>query len=135
MPLSLKLSPHEQLFVNGAIICNGAENTTITFTNFAHILRAKDVLNEADAHTPVERVYIAVQTLLLQPPSTESPMNQYRSACALALAACGNSDTLTAITDGDHQMRLCNLYGALTKLRPFVCRNTKRVSSTFDGKN
>jgi flagellar biosynthesis regulator FlbT len=47
MPLCLTLAAHEALFVNGAIIANGAASSTIMFRNFAHILRAKDILTEA----------------------------------------------------------------------------------------
>ncbi len=54
MPLKLKLAAHERLVVNGAVMVNGGGRTSLIIRNFAHIMREKDVLQEADANTPTQ---------------------------------------------------------------------------------
>ena len=79
MPLKLKLAAHERLIVNGAVMVNGGCRTTLVIGNFAHIMREKDVLQERRS-IPRRSVYFILQTMLMQPPPSESLIASYRLA-------------------------------------------------------
>ena len=61
MPLRIKLPTKERIIINGAVIENAGEATTLVLLNPADVLRRKEVLQEKDAVTPARRVYYALQ--------------------------------------------------------------------------
>ncbi|NMM46348.1 flagellum biosynthesis protein FlbT [Rhodospirillaceae bacterium KN72] len=61
MPLRIKLPSKERIIINGAVLENAGEATTIILHNHADILRRKEVMSEADAQSPARRVYYALQ--------------------------------------------------------------------------
>ncbi len=61
MPLRIKLPSKERIIINGAVLENAGEATTIILHNHADILRRKAVMREADAQSPARRVYYALQ--------------------------------------------------------------------------
>lgn len=65
MPLRIKLPPNEKIIINGAVIENGGDATTILLHNRVDILRRKEVLSQQDAITPARRIYYALQCAYL----------------------------------------------------------------------
>lgn len=65
MPLRIKLPAKEKIIINGAVIENAGEATTIVLHNRVDILRRKEVLTEQDAITPARRIYYALQCAYL----------------------------------------------------------------------
>ena len=65
MPLRIKLPAKEKIIINGAVIENAGEATTIILHNRVDILCRKEVLTEQDAITPARRVYYALQCAYL----------------------------------------------------------------------
>ena len=65
MPLSIKLPAKEKVIINGAVIENTGEATTIVLHNRADILRRKEVMRESEATTPAKRIYYACQCAYL----------------------------------------------------------------------
>lgn len=65
MPLRIKLPPNEKIIINGAVIENGGDATTILLHNRVDILRRKEVLSQEDAITPARRIYYALQCAYL----------------------------------------------------------------------
>ena len=63
MPLKLSLKPHEKFVVNGAVMTNGDRKAEVIIQNKASILREKDILQPADAQTPLRRVYFPIQMM------------------------------------------------------------------------
>lgn len=61
MPLRIKLPSKERIIINGAVLENAGEATTLVVHNRADILRRKEVMTEADAQSPARRVYYALQ--------------------------------------------------------------------------
>ncbi|MCR9220795.1 MAG: flagellar biosynthesis repressor FlbT [Alphaproteobacteria bacterium] len=61
MPLRIKLPAKERIIVNGAVIENAGDATTIVLHNRADVLRRKEVMSEAEASSPARRVYYALQ--------------------------------------------------------------------------
>ncbi len=65
MPLRIKLPAKEKIIINGAVIENAGEATTIILHNRVDILRRKEVMSEGEATTPARRVYYALQCAYL----------------------------------------------------------------------
>ncbi len=65
MPLRIKLPSKEKIIINGAVIENAGEATTIILHNNVDILRRKEVMKEEDAVTPSRRVYYILQCAYL----------------------------------------------------------------------
>ena len=65
MVLKITLKPGEKFVVNGAVILNGDRRNHLLIQNKVSILREKDVMQQADADTPVKRIYFAIQMLYL----------------------------------------------------------------------
>ena len=61
MPLRIKLPRDEKILINGAVLENGGDSTTLVVHNKAEILRRKEILTEVEAVTPARRVYYALQ--------------------------------------------------------------------------
>jgi flagellar protein FlbT len=120
MPLKLKLSAHERLIVNGAVMVNGGCRTTLIIRNFAQILREKDVLQEPDANTPTKRLYFIVQAMLMQPPPSEGLLESYRLAHAQLVAAYVRNENVEVLREVDRLVGIGDCYKALMKLHPLI---------------
>lgn len=63
--LVLKLSPHERVLINGAVIENGERRSRFNVvTPNAHILRLRDAIHPDEVTTPVRRVCYVAQLVL-----------------------------------------------------------------------
>jgi len=120
MPLKLKLAVHERLIVNGAVMINGGCRTTLIIRNFAHIMREKDVLQEADANTPTKRLYFIVQAMLMQPPPPEALMQSYRLAHSQLCDAYVRQDNLAVLQEMDRLVGIGDYYKAMMNLHPLI---------------
>lgn len=65
MPLLIKLAPGEKIVINGVVVENGGDHTTLRILNQAHVLRAKDILTFEEANSPAKRIYYTLQCLYL----------------------------------------------------------------------
>ena len=120
MPLKLKLAAHERLIVNGAVMVNGGCRTTLVIGNFAHIMREKDVLQERDANTPTKRLYLILQTMLMQPPPSEAVTASYRLAHSQLICAYERPENLTILAEVDSMVDAGDYYKAMMKLQPLI---------------
>ena len=73
--------------MNGAVIVNGGGRTSLIIRNYAHIMREKDVLQEADANTPTRRLYFLVQAMLMRPPPPAELFDSFAAAMSQLAAA------------------------------------------------
>jgi flagellar protein FlbT len=75
MPLKISLKPQERLYIGGAVVINGEHRCNLTILNDVPILRKKDIMTEAEAHTPCRRLYFLVQLMYIDRPN----LDQYRA--------------------------------------------------------
>lgn len=64
MPLRVDLRPFEELYIGKSVIKNGHERANVLVTGETPLLKAKDVLVEAN--TPIEQLYYCVQQMYLE---------------------------------------------------------------------
>jgi flagellar protein FlbT len=117
MPLKLKLGINEQLVVNGAVMVNGGYRTTLTVRNFAHILREKDVLHEDQANTPIKRLYLQVQKMLMEPPPSDALMNAFHAHLRALRGAFVRADNLAGLDEVERMVGATDYYKALVQLQ------------------
>jgi flagellar protein FlbT len=120
MPLKLKLMAHERLVVNGAVLVNGGGRTSLIIRNYAHIMREKDVLQEADANTPTRRLYFLVQAMLMQPPPSPTLLDNFAAALGQLTAAYVRPQNLEILQEVTRLVNVGDFYKALMKLHPLI---------------
>lgn len=127
MPLRIKLPSKERIIINGAVLENAGEATTIVLHNRADILRRKEVMSEEDAMSPARRVYYALQCAYMfederpryQQVATEF-LKQYENAAPSA------GDIIGKIRDEIEKGRL---YNALRATHDLIDHETERFKS------
>ena len=127
MPLRIKLPSKERIIINGAVLENAGEATTIILHNHADILRRKEVMSEADAQSPARRVYYALQCAYMFEDERVryrqmalELLNQYESAAPSAKAV---TDKIRAEIEKDR------LYNALRNTHDLIEHEVERMRS------
>lgn len=124
MPLRIKLPSKERIIINGAVLENAGEATTIVLHNRADILRRKEVMSEEDAQSPARRIYYALQCAYMF--DDERPkyrqmalefLNQYENAAPSA------KDVIEKIRG---EIEKGGLYNALRATHPLIEHETER---------
>ncbi|MBK9325355.1 MAG: flagellar biosynthesis repressor FlbT [Chromatiaceae bacterium] len=120
MPLNIELRPHEKIFINGAVIANGADRARISLLNDAAILREKDILTEEKADTPCKRVYLAIQLMYMDPASRAKYQIYYEQLTAHVRERM--PDTTSHIAEIDADLATGHLYQAMRTARKLIDR-------------
>jgi flagellar protein FlbT len=120
MPLKLKLAVNERMIVNGAVISNGGARTTLVIRNYAHIMREKDILQEAEVDTPTKIVYFLVQAMLMQPQPPPTLHDSYRTAHSRLMQAYVKEENLAVLREVDDLVTAQDYYKALMKLQSLI---------------
>ena len=89
MALKLTLKPGEKLVINGAVVENGDRRAVLVVKNRASILREKDIMQPAQADTPMRRIYFATMMLYLD----EGSQRQYYDEFLLRMTEFMNAIT------------------------------------------
>jgi flagellar protein FlbT len=131
MPLRIKLPAKERIIVNGAVIENAGDATTIVLHNRADILRRKEVMGEAEANTPARRVYYALQCAYMfdeeRPRYAEHARQFLHQYLEAAPSAKEVGDKIEALIDED------KLYKALRATQELIDHEGERLESVGMG--
>jgi flagellar biosynthesis repressor protein FlbT len=115
MPLRLRLKPHERVVISGAVLRNGSSRVELYIENTVPVLRQSDILRPAEAQTPAQRVYLALQLMYVDPGQRQAHHHSYFALAAeLAEAAPSCRRILAKI---DAQLAEGQLYRALKTAR------------------
>ena len=127
MPLRIKLPSREKIIINGAVIENAGEATTIILHNRVDILRRKEVMNEKDANTPARRVYYALQCAYLFDNERPTYLDLFRQFAGDYQEAAPSSaeilDHVRSLIEADRY------YDALRKTQDLITHETERLES------
>lgn len=125
MPLRIKLPAKEKVIINGAVIENAGDATTIILHNKVDILRRKEVMSEEDAVTPSRRVYYALQCAYLFKNERKKYLISFQEFLNDYVAAAPSSaDMAGKVVDLVDQERY---YEALRKTLKLVEHETERL--------
>lgn len=127
MPLRIKLPAKEKIIINGAVIENAGEATTIVLHNRVDILRRKEVMSERDAITPARRVYYTLQCAYLFEEERERYLTLFTQFAAdyaeAAPSAAPILDTLKASVAAEH------FYEALRETQKLIVHENERLEA------
>ena len=73
----ISLKPHERVYINGAVI-KVDRKTSLEFLNDVQFLLESQVLQAADANTPLKRLYFTIQIQLMSPSDTVAANKMFR---------------------------------------------------------
>ena len=73
----ISLKPHERVYINGAVI-KVDRKTSLEFLNDVQFLLESQVLQAADANTPLKRLYFTVQIQLMSPSDTAAANKMFK---------------------------------------------------------
>ena len=125
MPLRIKLPSKEKIIINGAVIENAGEATTIILHNKVDILRRKEVMREEDALTPSRRIYYTLQSAYLFKDERDKYLDialnfikEYEEAAPSASEDCG---IIKGFIADD------NFYDALRKTAELITHEAERL--------
>ena len=117
MPLNIELKPNEKIFINGAVIANGASRTQLTILNDAAILRERDIYTADSANSPCKRIYFTIQCMYMDQESGTDYLSILQSLSAEILeAAPSTGEILTEIPRDVAEGKLYTALKAAKKL-------------------
>lgn len=138
MALKLRLKPCERVVINGCVLQNDNRRHTLTVSNFAHIIRGSDIMQEEEADTPVRRAYFVIQSMLLDPGAAEQYSSIITGIMAKLYNAFVHPEMQDRIMQAMQNVSERDYYKALACLRPVmqyeetVLDGAKRRHETMD---
>jgi len=120
MGLRLRLRPRERIIINGCVITNGDRRNTITVSSFGQVLRSKDIIQPEDAATPVEKLYLGIQMMLINNAATKEEIEYVNRLGSFAFVTITNDDDRARLLTAMERMHQGDFYKALSELRPIM---------------
>ncbi|WP_420560709.1 flagellar biosynthesis repressor FlbT [Tepidicaulis sp.] len=117
MGLNIRLLHGDKCVINGAVITCKSQRTTLSVENFAQVIRAPEILDEKDVSTPTERVYFAVQLMLLEPARHDHHRIFFNTVMAQLLYAFENGEVLQLLHEAIAFVEEEDFYQALKRLK------------------
>lgn len=128
MPLKLSLKPHEKFVVNGVVITNGDNRSSLVVHNKASILREKDILQPDEADTPVKRVYFPVMMMYLEPESADRYHGEFADRLGELMDVIENGDALSSCVAISKDVLAGDYYKALNRVRKLFDFEQERLA-------
>ena len=117
--IKISLKAGDRIHVNGAVI-RVDRRVTLALETEATFLLASHVLADADAMTPLQKHYCAVQALLIEPQRQAELLEIYRASHRLVSAVHGESTLGEKLAEVDAAIRVGRTFEALRKLRALI---------------
>jgi flagellar biosynthesis repressor protein FlbT len=128
--LVLKLSPHERILINGAVIENGDRRTRFNVvTPNAHILRLRDAIHPDEVTTPVRRVCYIAQLVLSGDADPDSAQLQLFRGIEQLSQVLRDPDSRLLLADATAAVSARDYYPALRHLRALLPREARLMQT------
>ena len=114
--MNISLRAGDKLYLNGAVI-QVDRKVSIELLNKVKFLLGTHVLQAADANTPLRQIYFVVQTMLMDPSSTQITLALARKMILDAIEAFENPAILAELKHVDEMVSLGQCYDAMKALR------------------
>lgn len=120
MGLRLRLRPRERIIINGCVVTNGDRRNTITVSSFGQVLRSKDIMQPEDAQTPSQKLYFAIQMLLINGSVSEDDIKHVNRLGSFAFVSLGADEERGRLLTAMEHTHQGDYYKALAELRPLL---------------
>ena len=115
-PMHISLRGGERIYVNGAVLRVDRKVTLELINDVAFLLEGQ-VMQVADATTPLRQLYFVVQLMLMSPNDIEEAKAVYREQRAAIVAISENAEVLRGMEALHELVEAKRYYDALRKLR------------------
>jgi flagellar protein FlbT len=115
-PICISLRGGERIYVNGAVL-RVDRKVTLELINDVTFLLESQVMQVADATTPLRQLYFVVQLMLMSPHDVEEAKAVYRQQRSGLLAAAENAEILDGLEQIEKLVESKRYYEALRKIR------------------
>lgn len=127
--LVLKLSPHERVLINGAVIENGDRRCRFNVvTPNAHILRLRDAIHPEEVTTPVRRVCYIAQMVLSGDAAPEEARAQLQRGIEQLSQVLRDPDSRALLSRASAAASTRDFYPALRHLRALLPREARLMA-------
>jgi len=128
--LVLKLSPHERVLINGAVIENGDRRSRFNVvTPNAHILRLRDAIHPEQVTTPVRRVCYIAQLVLSGDVETGTATTQLLRGIEQLSQVFRDPDSRETLDRATRAVTMGDFYPALRNLRTLLAREERLMAA------
>jgi flagellar protein FlbT len=115
-PMCISLRGGERFYVNGAVL-RVDRKVTIELINDVTFLLESQVMQVADATTPLRQLYFIVQLMLMSPHDIEEAKAVYREQRRALLTVSENAEILGGLEAIEELIEAKRYYDALRKIR------------------
>ena len=114
--MCISLRGGERIYVNGAVL-RVDRKVTLELINDVAFLLENQVMQVADATTPLRQLYFVVQLMLMSPHDVEEAKGVYREQRCALVAVCENPEMLRGLEAIEDLVEAKRYYDALRKIR------------------
>jgi flagellar protein FlbT len=115
-PMCISLRGGERIYVNGAVL-RVDRKVTLELINDVAFLLENQIMQVADATTPLRQLYFVVQLMLMSPQDVEEAKGVYREQRCALVAVCENPEMLRGLEAIEDLVEAKRYYDALRKIR------------------
>ena len=115
-PMCISLRGGERIYVNGAVL-RVDRKVTLELINDVAFLLENQVMQVADATTPLRQLYFVVQLMLMSPHDVDQAKAVYREQRCALVAVCENPEMLRGLEAIEDLVEAKRYYDALRKIR------------------
>ena len=112
----ISLKPHERVYINGAVI-KVDRKTSLEFLNDVQFLLESQVLQAADANTPLKRLYFTVQIQLMSPSDTTAANKMFKEQLQQLLLTFEDAMVRTELANVEKMVAESRFHEAMKTLR------------------
>ncbi|MCA6106259.1 flagellar biosynthesis repressor FlbT [Bradyrhizobium cenepequi] len=114
--MCISLRGGERIYVNGAVL-RVDRKVTLELINDVTFLLESQVMQVADATTPLHQIYFVIQLMLMSPHDVEEAKAVYRQQRSGLLAAIENTEIMDGLEQIEKLVESKRYYEALRKIR------------------
>lgn len=115
-PMRISLRAGEKIYVNGAVL-RVDRKVALELINDVAFLLESQVMQVADATTPLRQLYFIVQLMLMSPHDVDEAKSVYREHRCALLTVTENADVLEGLDAVEDLIEAKRYYDALRKIR------------------
>ena len=115
-PMCISLRGGERIYVNGAVL-RVDRKVTLELINDVTFLLESQVMQVADATTPLRQLYFVVQLMLMSPNNIEEAKAVYQQQRSALLAVSENAEMLRGLDAIEELVEAKRFYDALRRIR------------------
>ena len=114
--MRIHLRAGEKFYVNGAVI-QVDRKVTVEFLNDVTFLLENHVLQPDEATTPLKQLYFIVQTVLIDPASSEKSKQLFAESCATMIETASDPEVKNGLELAFEQFSKGRTFDALKSIR------------------